>query len=293
VSNTVPAVSPHHVAVFRVLWRTVNVLLIASLLFVGYSATWEYSVRRYLKGFSDAIVPSTATTEEKVDSILTWIRSGAPRPLAPNLDELSIRDPETTLNYSQLLAICGTATNAFLNLSRSAGLDARRLLLLTPERTTKHVVAEVLVDGRWIIVDPTYRIILRDAQGHTLTRKDLQNPAIFTQATGGIPGYRPIYNYESFAHVRIARLPLDGLGLRYFLRKVYPSWDEDFDWSLLLERESFFFFFVSSLVFIFFFLIRLVLAWYADHRLLVPRFHFRRHVVQAGATFLSPPEIEE
>jgi len=289
----VPAVKPHHVAVFRVLWRTVNVLLIASLLFVGYSATWEYSVRRYLKGFSDAIVPSTATTEEKVDSILTWIRSGAPRPLAANLDELSIRDPETTLNYSQLLAICGTATNAFLNLSRSAGLDARRLLLLTPERTTKHVVAEVLVDGRWIIVDPTYRIIMRDAQGHTLTRKDLQNPAVFAQATGGIPGYRSIYNYESFAHVRIARLPLDGLGLRYFLRKVYPSWDEDFDWSLLLERESFFFFFVSSLVFVFFFLVRLVLAWYADHHLQVSRFHFRRHVARAGATFFSPPEIEE
>jgi transglutaminase-like putative cysteine protease len=263
------------------------------LLFVGYSATWEYSVRRYLKGFSDAIVPSPAPPEEKIDAILTWIRSGAPRPLAPNLDELSIRDPETTLNYSQLLAICGTATNAFLNLSRSAGLTARRLLLLTPERTAKHVVAEVLVDGRWIIVDPTFRIILRDAQGHTLTRKELQNPTIFAQATGGIPGYLPIYNYQSFAHVRLARLPLDGLGLRYFLRRVYPSWDEDFDWSLLLERESFFFFFFSSLAFIFFFLVRFLLAWYADYHLRVPRFRFRRHMLRAGATFFSPPEIKE
>lgn len=288
-----PAVTPNRIAVFRVLWRTVNVLLIASLLFVGYSAVWEYSVRHYLKGFSDAIVPGGAGTEEKVEAILTWIRSGAPRPLAPNLDELAIRDPETTLNYSQLLSICGTATNAFLNLARSAGINARRLLLLTPERNTKHVVAEVLVDGRWIIADPTYRMILRDAQGHTLTRKDLQNPTIFAQATGGIPGYLPIYDYKSFAHVRITRLPLDGLGLRYFLRKVYPSWDEDFDWSLLLERESFFFFFVSSVVFIFSFIARLLLAWYADHRLRVPRFQLRRHVVRAGATFFSSPEIEE
>jgi hypothetical protein len=289
----VPAVTPNQVAVFRVLWRTVNALLIASLLFVGYSATWEYSVRRYLKGFSDAIVPTPATQEEKIDAILTWIRSVAPRPLASNLDELSIRDPETTLNYSQLLAVCGTATNAFLNLSRSAGITARRLLLLTAQHTTKHVVAEVLVDGRWIIVDPTYRIILRDAQGHTLTRKDLQNPAVFAQATSGIPGYRPIYDYQNFAHVRIARLPLDGLGLRSLLRWVYPSWDEDFDWSLLLERESFFFLFASSLFFIFFFLVRFLLAWYADYHLRVPRFHFRRHVARAGATFFSPPEIEE
>src|SRR6202022_3550862 len=158
------------------LWATRKAVVIALVLFFGYSTTWEYSVRRYLKGFSDAIVPSPASQEEKIDAILTWIRSGAPRPLAPNLDELSIRDPETTLNYSQLLAICGTATNAFLNLSRSAGITARRLLLLTPQRTTKHVVAEVLVDDRWIIVDPTYRMILRDAQGLTLTRKDLHNP---------------------------------------------------------------------------------------------------------------------
>jgi hypothetical protein len=289
----VPAVTPKQAAIFRVLWRTVNVLLIASLLFVGYSATWEYSVRRYLKGFSDAIVPSTATPEEKIDSILAWIRSGAPRPLAPHLDELSVRDPENTLNYSQLLSICGTATNAFLNLSRSAGLTARRLLLLTPERTTTHVVAEVLVDGRWIIVDPTFRTILRDVQGHTLTRKDLQNPTIFTQATGGIPGYLPSYNYQKFAHVRLARLPLDGLGLRYFLRRVYPSWEEDFDWSLLLERESFVFFFVSSVVFIFFLIVRLLLAWFADHLLRVPRFRFRRNIVRAGANFFPPPEIEE
>jgi hypothetical protein len=280
------------VAIFCVLWRTVNVLLVASLLFVGYSTVWEYSVRRYLKGFSDAILPSPATPEEKIDSILTWIRSGAPRPAALNVDELSIRDPENTLNYSQLLTICGTATNAFLNLSRSAGLASRRLLLLTPEHTTKHVVAEVFVNGRWIIVDPTYRIILRDAQGHTLTREDLQNPPTFTQATSGIPGYLPSYNYEKFAHVRLARLPL-GLALRYFLRRVYPTWDEDFDWSLLLERESFFFLFVSSLISIFFFIFRLLLAWYADHRLRLPRFHFRRHIVRAGATFFSPPEIEE
>ena len=288
-----PAVTPRQAAIFRVLWRTVNALLIASLLFVGYSTVWEYSVRRYLKGFSDAIVPSPATPEEKIDAILTWIRSGAPRPLASNLAELSIRDPETTLNYRQLLAICGTATNAFLNLSRSSGLDARRLLLLTPEHTTKHVVAEVLVNGRWIIVDPTYRIMLRDAQGRTLTRRDLQNPTIFAQATGGIPGYLPTYNYQSFAHVRLARLPLDGLGLRYFLRRVYPSWDEDFDWSLLLERESFFVFFVSSLIFMFLFFVRFLLAWYADYHLRVPRFRFRRHMARAGATFFSPPEIEK
>jgi hypothetical protein len=278
---------------FRVFWRTVNALLIVSLLFLAYAASWEYSVRRYLKGFSDAVVPAKSTQEEKVDAILTWIRTGPARSLAADPGGPSPHDPEDTLNYRQLLAVCGTATNAFLNLSRSAGLEARRLLLLTPEYATKHVVAEVLIDGRWIIVDPTYRVILRDPQGHTLTRKELQNPNVLSQAIAGVPNYPAEYNYQNFAHVRLARLPLDGVGLRRLLQKVYPSWDEDLDWSLLLERESFFFLSTSFFFFLFFFSLRLLLAWYADNRLRIPRYHFRRHILRASATFFYTPEIEE
>ena len=108
--------------------------------------------------------------------------------------QLSPRDPQDTLNYRQLLQVCGSATNAFLNLARSAGRESRRrLLLLAPDRTAKHVVAELNLDGRWVIVDPTYRMFLKDAHGNLLTRKDLQNPEIFREATGAMPGYLPEY----------------------------------------------------------------------------------------------------
>src|SRR5207245_9516357 len=96
-------------------------------------------------------------------------------------------DPEITLNYAQLLRVCGTATNAFLNLARASDLQVRRLLLLTPDRNAKHVVAEVLINQRWVIVDASYRVIMKDAQGRFLTREDLQNPAIFEQAVSAIP----------------------------------------------------------------------------------------------------------
>jgi len=127
--------------VFKFVWRTTNALLVLCLAGMVYSAGWEYSVRQYLKGFSDAVVPASATPEQKVEAILSWMRSGPPRAIAINPDALPQRDPETTLNYKQLLSVCGTATNAFLNLARSSDLSVRRLLLLTPERTTKHVVA--------------------------------------------------------------------------------------------------------------------------------------------------------
>jgi hypothetical protein len=279
--------------IFRASWWCTNVLLVVAVFSLLYAGAWEYSVREYLRGFSDAIIPAASTPEQKVEAILNWMRSGPPRPMAANPNELSKRDPETTLNYKQLLAVCGSATNAFLNLARSSGLEVRRLLLLTPERTTKHVDAEVLIDERWIIVDPTYRAVLRDAQGHFLTRKDLQNPNIFAQATGALPNYPRDYNFERFTHVRLARLPLNGMGLRKMLESIAPGWDEKVDWSLLLERESFFVLVASAASTLVLLLLRMVLGWYADKRLKVPRFRFREHVLRAGAAFFSTPEIKQ
>jgi hypothetical protein len=254
-----------------------------------YSACWEYSVRRYLTGFTDAIIPANTAPEQRIEAVLEWMRNGPPRSSDPTPTGLAERDPETTLNYRQLLSVCGTATNAFLNLARSSGLQVRRLLLLTPDHRAKHVVAEVLVDGRWIVVDPTYRTIMRNAEGEMLTRKQLQDPENFATATEKIPGYRKEYNYDKFAHVRVARLPLDGMRLRPVLDRIFPGWDEKFDWSLLLERESFFVFTISALATGLLLLLRLVLAWYADHRLLIPRFHLWSHLTRAGATFFTTP----
>jgi len=281
---------PHRI--FRILWWSTNLLLAMAAVSLFYAGGWEYSVRQYLKGFSDAIVPASVSSEQKVEAILEWMRKGPPRAVADNPETLSARDPETTLNYRQLLAVCGTATNAFLNLARSADLSTRRLLLLTPQRTTKHVVAEIWIDGRWVIADPAYRLLLRDSQGRLLTRRELRDPAIFAQATGSVPNYPSEYNYQSFAHVRIARLPMEGFHLRKILDSINPDWDETVDWSLLLERESFFVLFASFSLFFVSLVLRVLLGWYADYRLKIPRFRLREHVLRAGAAFFSAPEIK-
>jgi hypothetical protein len=279
--------------IFRVVWRGVNLLLVVVLVSSLYAGVREYSVRRYLDGFSDAIVPDGMPEEQKLQAILDWMRAGPSRATATDPDALAKRDPETTLTYSQLLNVCGTATNAFLNLVRSSDLRARRLLLLTPDGNTKHVVAEVSIGGRWIIVDPTYRVIMKDAAGHYLTRKDLQDPAMFAQAIGAVPNYPREYTYDHFAHVRLARLPYVGFGLKNMLGAIAPGWEEAIDWSLLLERESFFYLVLSVTAMLFFLLLRAVLAWYADSQLRIPRFHLREHALRAGVAFFSTPEIKQ
>ncbi len=171
-------------------------------------------------------------------------------------------------------------------------MEARRLLLLTPERSTKHVVAEVHLGGRWVIVDPTYRAILKDKQGNFLTRKELQNPEIFHEATSVLPGYPSEYNYERFAHVRVAAVPFHGVQIRRLLDRVFPEWDENVDWSLLLERRSFLYLFVSVSSLILLMAVRLVLGWLADRRLQIPRFHLRAHLSRATSAFFTTPELK-
>ena len=283
---------PRQHPIFRTAWRSTNVLLALALLAVTYTGYREFAIRWYLDGFSDAIVPGIMPAEPKVQAILNWIRIELSR--APgNPDGLSTRDPQVTLNYQKLLQVCGTATNAFLNLAREDDLRVRRLLLLAPDGNTKHVVAEVLINGRWIVVDPTYRVIMRDAKGRMLTRADLQRPDLFAEATSAIPNYPSEYTYEHVAHVRMARIPIAGRYLRRLFDAIYPNWEEAVDWSLFLERESFFYLVLASTVFLFLLAFRQVLGWYADSMLRIPRFHFREKLMRASMAFFSAPEIKE
>jgi hypothetical protein len=277
---------------FRTSWRITNVLLVLSVLTLLYSAGWEYSVRRYLDGFSDAIVPADAPPEQRVQAILDWMRTGPTRSQQASPTGLAIRDPENTLNYEQLLKVCGTATNAFLNLARSSNLPVRRLLLLTSDQNTKHVVAEVQLNGRWIVVDPTYRVIQRNTAGEMLTRDQLRNRQTFVEAIARIPGYPQEYTYENYVHVRVNKVPLGGLRLRSILDRLVPGWEERLDWSLLVERESFFIFTLAGMATLALFLLRQLLAWYADRRLKIHRFHLWSHMTKAGAAFFTTPEIK-
>jgi hypothetical protein len=252
---------------FRALWLAVTGLLILAVFLAAYAAVWEYSTRRYLQGFSDAIVPATAPGGEKIEAILNWMAHGPARyPSIPS-GFMPDRDPTDTLNYDALLQVCGTATNAFINLVDSGHMKVRRLLLLNTHDMTDHVVAEVLVDGRWIIVDPAFRVVLRSADGRTLTREDLSNSATFTDATQSIPHYDPRYTYDRTAHIRIGRLGYLGVPIQRILDRVLPGWEGAPITTMFVERESFAAMISAFLFFVLLLLLRISLRWYGQTRL--------------------------
>ena len=282
---------------FPVAWSSINFLLVASLLLVAFSAAWEYSTSRYLRGFSDAIIPESASSEAKIEAILRWFSYGPARQDSDGDWLVSDRDPTQTLNYAKLLRTCGTATNAFLNLADAGGLNARRLLLLDSHGLTRHVVAEVFVDGRWIVVDPAFHRILRGMDGQPLTREELAEPIVWSAATRNIPGYDPSYTYTHTAHVRLSRLDLVGRPLRRILNRLDPEWDDSWALSLLLERESLAALVGSITLVLLLCIARSALRWYGEKYLEIRTTRLtervRRTVVLGFSEHMSPTQRGE
>jgi hypothetical protein len=276
--------------IFHALWYTVNTLLVLCFLALLYGIGWEITTESYLKGFSDAVIPATATPDQKVEAILHWMASGPARHSTSEGTPVDLRNPEDTLNYRELLDVCGTATNAFVNLAASTGLQARRLLILDPDRVTKHVVAEVRIGDRWVVADPSFKTLLRDGHGQLVTKEQLRDPAIFQQATGAIPSYPPLYSYERTAVVRLAAIPKIGLPLRQVLSEFIPEWEVAPNWTLLLERVSFAFTVLVSILLLVLIAIRVLIIRYGRRKLNLSQLGLRYQVLRFGRAVLVRSE---
>jgi hypothetical protein len=167
--------------------------------------------------------------------------------------------------------VCGTATNAFVNLASASGLEARRLLLLNAQGfDTSHVVAEVRIDGRWVVVDPTFHVVFTDNNGRLLTRQELALPAVFHEATKHIAGYLPAYNFEHTAFIHFARLPLVGRFLQTKMNSIPPTWQERINWTVLVERQSYDTFLVGLVLLSLAICLRRLIFWYGQKVSIIP-----------------------
>ncbi|HEY2646042.1 MAG TPA: transglutaminase-like domain-containing protein [Candidatus Acidoferrales bacterium] len=270
---------------------SVNMLLISSALLILFGIGWEYSTRLYLSGFSNAVLPYTSSPEKKVTAILEWMQQGPTRSDEFYSDDTQDRDPIDTLNYKELLTVCGTATNAFVNLASAGGIEARRLLLLDERGlNTNHVVAEVHIDGRWVIADPSFHALLRSSKdGHLLTRQELARPEVLSDATRDLPGYDPAYNYQHPAFIHIARLPIIGNALQSKTNSILPSWQESINWTVLLERPSYDTLVVGIILLCFGICLRQLVFWYGRKNSLVPMSPWEL-LRDAGVSLFSSPD---
>lgn len=218
-----------------------RVFIVAALCFLAYGLAWNFSTRRYLRGFADAIVPLSGSPEEKTEALIEWFHHEPERGVSPDAGSdgiLSGRDPVNIVQNQRLLKVCGTASNAFVNLAVASGLKVRRLLLLDPSGSTMHVVAEVQWGDRWVVVNPQQGLVFRDQRGRGLSKEELRNPAVFHDAISRMPGYSPTYTFERTVHIRLARIPLLGNYMRRVLDRFVPGWEEATNWGYLPENPA-------------------------------------------------------
>jgi hypothetical protein len=261
-----------------------RVLVLATVVLFFYGVVWNYSTRRYLKGFADAIVPLDGSPEEKSEALLGWLREGPDRRDAARAGDIQ-RDPVRILQDARLLKICGSASNAFVNLADATGLRTRRLLLLDASGGTTHVVVEVQWGDRWVVVDPSFRAVFRDKTGRALTKDDLRDPAIFGAATSRIPNYDPVYKFDHTAHIRLMRIPVVGTLLRRTLTFLFPQWEEIVNWGYFPENPSLWPILLSLPLFLLGIIIRLLLHRHSHDQVGVATLGFRERLIESGRVF--------
>ena len=186
--------------------RIRNVFLIPSILLLIASIGFEARTRIYLSGAASTIVSANASDEIKLHQILAWIIQHPTR-RSFDIPLFADRSPVASLNSEAALRICGSSVATFMGLSSVANLPTRRVLLLDDHFSTHHVVAQVLVSGNWIYVDP-------------LLGKEIAPPA----------------GPKTF--IRLARTPLVGQALQSWMLVHYPNFGSSPWVSLILVRSS-------------------------------------------------------
>jgi hypothetical protein len=230
-----------------------KLIMIAGIALFVYGVGWDYSTRTYLKGFVDAIIPLSGSPEEKTEALAAWFRKEPLRDISLESESDGLirdRDPVHIVQNLRLLRVCGTASNAFMNLADSADLKVRRLLLLDSSGGTMHVVGEVKWGDRWIVANPQQGLVYRNGSGRALTKEELRDPAVFRDAISRMPGYDPEWTFERTVHVRMKRIPLLGGPLRVSLDRLLPGWEEAINWSYFAENPALWLIVISFPVFL-------------------------------------------
>src|SRR5437667_923210 len=260
---------------FTVLWSFANGLIIISLGLLLFGLFWNLLTREYLHGFADAIVPLNGSDEKKTEALLAWLAHTPGRVRGVARSAFDDRNPVDVLHDERLLKVCGSTANAFINLAAVAGLKTRRLLLVNESAGTKHVTVEVLLRGRWVVVDPTTGSMFKDASGRLLSKEELRDPRVFLEAISHIPRYPAMYSFEHLAYLHLERLPLLGRPLRRMLDRLLPGWEVALDWGYVPEHPSLWPVLAALVLLGFSIPARIFLAWYGRKHLRFNRIQFR------------------
>ena len=126
----------------------------------------------------------TATDRDRIDRLLAWTYLHV-RPAswsAPS--RVHFDDPYRTVKRG--FGFCDQSAHVFAELARASGFEARIYFLVGADGDSPHTVAQVLLNGKWILVDTLVGRLL-EAHGTPLTIDALrQSPELLEKAYEGV-----------------------------------------------------------------------------------------------------------
>ncbi len=136
---------------------------------------WWVEAYDYVQGLAwahrivHAVAPASLPPDVRVKRLAIWafdhfLSKGIPLPLQEDHFFNTARRGYGT---------CDQLAHVLATLYWSAGYPARLLMLRDAQGVSPHTVAQVLVNHRWVLVDPSFKVIFQDRQGRLLTVEDL------------------------------------------------------------------------------------------------------------------------
>jgi hypothetical protein len=133
----------------------------------------------FFRRTAERLVAAKATHRERLEALMGWAHENvrptyaAPtRVVADNFMDIVRR------GYGS----CDQTAHVFATLAHYAGYDVHLLFLRAPDGVSPHTVAEVRIDGRWVLVDPFLPTLFLDRDGHLASVADLGTTAAIPEA---------------------------------------------------------------------------------------------------------------
>lgn len=107
---------------------------------------------------------------------------------------------------------CGTKAWLLVLLAGRAGLAARELRLCDARHIARHVVCEVRLAGRWVVLDPTADVAFRRQDGRLATVAELRDRRLLAvnMARAAPPYHRDSFRFDHAERLHFEKLPLVG-----------------------------------------------------------------------------------
>ena len=153
--------------------KFMRVAVVAAILVFGLGIAYANDDESAVKQRSDEWVRGRHSFENKVRALRQYVHDKMS--FDHNLDASKVYPLDTIQRLdSGLGGYCNQQADVFMHLAQKQGITTRMVFLYRKDTPAScHTIAEALDDNRWVIVDPTLDLELRNKNGKMASRDDV------------------------------------------------------------------------------------------------------------------------